>query len=119
MISYFTQSKILFTSLSAVFIIMWFYIAYQVGKGSDKLFKDIVFVHLVPIIFIGIQLIVIIYSKLIDTYIPALFSQLYFISVSNLITNLFSFNSETLVIISFLLMLSVFSLGALKGKLDI
>lgn len=119
MVSYFTQNKILFTLMSIVFISLWSYIAYKIGENSNKIFKDIGFVHLIPTIFVLLQLLVIIYSKAINTYIPSLFSQLYFLPVSKLVTTLFSFNAEIIVIISFVLMLSVSSFGFLKGKINV
>lgn len=118
MISYFSQNKMLFSFMSIAFILIWSYIAYQIGKISNNIFRDIIFSNLIPIIFVIIQILVIIYSTVINNYFPALVSQLYFLPISKLITSLFSFNEEIIVISSFLLMLSVFSLGFFKGKLN-
>lgn len=118
MISYFTQNKILFGLMSIAFMLMWSYTGYKIGKDSKEPFSDIVFAHLMPIVFILLQFGGILYSRVRGVYSPILFSQLYFLPIANLINSLFSFTTEIVVIVSFIVMIAVFSVGFFKGKVD-
>ena len=97
--------------MSIAFTLIWSYIGYKVGKVSDNSFKNIGFTHLIPIMFVIIQFLVSLYTTAINTYTFSLVSQFYLLPIANLIAGIFSFTSETIIVISFILMITVFSLG--------
>lgn len=116
LINLLTQNQVLFGLLSVGFLILWGYTGYDVGKVSNSFLQDLTISHLIPIVILIIQIMGIFYMEMSNTYNPVLIGQLYFLPIANLILNLFVMTVDKAIIISFIIMIIVFSIGMYSSK---
>lgn len=86
------------------------------GKSGGSFFVNLIFSHFIGIIVIFIQIAIMIINYKIGNYHPFFLGQLFFLPMANLVIVIHLMSVESAMLISFILMLILFSIGMWRGR---
>lgn len=103
-------SSILITILSIGFVGLWGALGYKIGKDEGVSLKNIFYIHIISIILI------IIFITFNSFDIIMLLAELFFLPASQLLSDLLHKGTYASVLMGFIVMILVFSMGMLSSK---
>lgn len=102
--------------ISLGFVWVWGYFGYEVGKENGVSVKNVFYTHIISMSLLSLQVFVMIVNSLNSQYTPVFISQLLFLPAYQFLSTILFIGTETSIIISFAMMVFVFTIGMLSSK---